>query len=114
MKKLLLIICLSVAVPVAQQGCASSPSTQNTQVQTLKAVGHAAEATVALSAQLYSQGVITAPQARQVMDLYNFQFQKAFGVAVIAAHYDITSIASDDLVKLSVQLANLVTEFQKK
>ena len=50
-KSIFLIITLAFAVPVAvtTPGCASSPTTQNTAVQSLKAVGQTAEGLVALN-----------------------------------------------------------------
>jgi hypothetical protein len=112
--KLLLILCLALAVPlvpVAFTGCAA-PSTRVIEVQSLKSVGQSAEATVALSAQLYRDGKITPAQARQVMDFYNLRFQPAFRFAVTAVQANLESIASPAVVDLASQLAALVLSFQ--
>ncbi len=116
MKKLLLIISLTFAVPVAvlETGCTTTPSTQNIEVQTLKAVGQSAEGAVALSAQLYQAKTITADQARQVMDFYNLKFIPVFKLAVATAHSDLSSIASPDVLALASQLSALVISFQAK
>lgn len=117
MKKLLLVLGLSLAVvtPLAlTTGCSTAPSGRVVQVQTLKAVGHAAEASVAMSAQLYASGVITAAQARQVADFYDTRFQPSYRLAVAAVNANLDSIASPDLVALANQLAALVVQFQSK
>lgn len=113
MKKLLLLVGLALAVPVFQTACTTAPSARVVQVQTLKAVGESAEASVTLSAQLYRDGHITAAQARQVLDFYNLKFQPSFRVAVAAVNSDLSSIASPDVISLAQQLAALVTSFQK-
>lgn len=98
---------------VAYQGCSTPPSGRVAQVQTLKAVGHTAEAAVATSAQLYNGHIITAKQARDVIDLYNLKFQPAFRVAVNAVNANLDSIASPELADLAGQLAALVASYQK-
>lgn len=112
MKKLLLILALAVATPLVQTGCGTSPSSRVVQVQTLKAVGQSADAAVALSAQLYHDGKITAAQANQVRDLYDLKFQPAYRVAVNAVQANLDSIASPDLLALTQQLSTLVASFQ--
>lgn len=94
--------------PVLYQGCSTAPNERVAAVQTLKAVGHSAEATVALSAQLYRDGRITAEQARKVIDKYNQEFLPAFRLAVAAVNSDLSSIASPDLLNLAAQLAALL------
>lgn len=94
-------------------GCSTAPSARVVQVQTLKAVGQSAEAAVALSAQLYNGGTISAAQARQVIDFYNTKFQPAFRLAVSAVNANLDSIASPDVASLASQLAALVASFQK-
>lgn len=115
MKKLLIIAALALSIPVFTPGCANTPQTEKARVvavQTLKSVGQAAETAVGLSAQLYRDGKITAVQARQVLDLYNHEFQPVFRMAVTAAHSDYSSIASSDLITLSAQISALVISFQ--
>lgn len=92
-------------------GCAA-PSSRVVQVQTLKVVGHTAEAAVAASAQLYASGKITAEQARQVMDIYDKQFQPAYRVAVNAVNANLDSIASPELVTIAAQLSALILTFK--
>lgn len=113
--RILFIIALAVgaiAVPFLETSCAA-PSERVVQVQTLKAVGHTADAAVALSAQLYRDGRITAVQARQIMDFYDQKFQPAFRVAVSAVQANLDSIASPDLANLASQLSSLVLQYQK-
>lgn len=115
MKKLLLIICLAVAVPLAGPiGCSTPPSGRVVQVQTLLAVGHTAEAAVSSSAQLYASGLITAKQARDIADLYNDKFQPAYRVAVNAVNSNLESIASPELAGLAAQLAAIVAQYAAK
>lgn len=116
MKTLRLFALLSALVfasvaPVVVTGCASAPSARVAQVQTLKSVGQAADAAVALSAQLYRDGRITAPQARAVMDFYDVRFQPAFRLAVAAVNANLDSIASPDVAALASQLAALVAQY---
>lgn len=113
MKKLALILCLALAVPVLQTGCGSPPSARVVQVQTLKAVGQTAEAAVALSAQLYAAGKITPDQAYQVKALYDTKFQPAFRIAVNAVNANLDSFASPDLIALAQQISDLVVSLQK-
>lgn len=93
-------------------GCTQAPSERVVAVQTLKSVGQAAEASVALSAQLYHDGKITPAQARQVMDFYDTKFTPAFRLAVIATNSSLDSIASPDVMNLATQLASLVANLQ--
>jgi len=113
--RILLIIALAfgaIAIPVLETSCAA-PSERVAQVQTLKAVGHTAEAAVATSAQLYSAGKITPEQARKVMDIYDRQFQPAYRVAVNAVNANLDSIASPELISLAAQLSAIVATFNK-
>ncbi len=112
MKKLMLFLLLAVLPPVAFTGCSSPPDKRVAQVQTLKAVGHAAETAVATTAQLYLAGVITQAQADQVRNLYDNRFQPTFRVAVSAVNANLDSVASPELVALASQLAALVIQFQ--
>lgn len=94
-------------------GCSSAPSERVVQVQSLKAVGHAAESAVALSAQLYRDGRITAAQARTVLDFYNERFQPVYRVAVSAVNANLDTLASPELLSLAGELSNLVLQLQK-
>jgi len=114
MKKLLFIFALAFATPLIVTSCKTSPSTQNVEVQSLKATGQSAEAAVELSAQLYRDHKITDAQARQVMDFFNNRFEPAYNLAVAAAKSDLSSVASPDLMNLAIQLSALVVSFQTK
>jgi hypothetical protein len=103
----------SMLMIASQAGCASPPSARVVQVQSLKAVGHAAEAAVSLAANLYAAKQITAPQAKQVMEFYDQRFQPAFRLAVAGVNANLDSIASADLVALATQLSALVASFSK-
>ena len=93
-------------------GCQTPPSARVVEVQSLKAVGHTADAAVALSAQLYKDGQITAAQAREVLDFYNQNFQPSYRLAVSAVSANLDSIASPDIINLASQLSALVLKFQ--
>lgn len=107
-----LILTVFIVLPVTQTGC-TAPDTRVAQVQTLKAVGHTAEAAVATSAQLYGSHLITDKQARDVIDLYNLRFQPAYRIAVNAVNANLDSLASPELTTISLQLAALVASYQK-
>jgi len=102
-----LFLALLIA-PALQTGCSTPPSARVKTVQTLLAVGHSAEATVALSAQLYRDHRITAVQAQAIIDFYNLKFQPAYRVAVLAAQSNYDSLASPDLLALAAALAALI------
>lgn len=110
--KIILAVLLAV-VPLSFTACSSAPSERVVQVQTLKAVGHTAEAAVTLSAQLYRDHKITAEQARKVMDLYDLKFQPAYRVAVSAVQMNLDSFASPELVALAQELSTLVASYTK-
>lgn len=95
-------------------GCKAPPNERVVAVQTLKSVGQAAEASVALSAQLYHDGRISAVQARQVMEFYDVKFTPSFRLAVIAANSNLDNIASPDVMNLATQLATLVANLQPR
>lgn len=107
MRRLILILCLACA-PVAFTACQSSPHTQVVAVQTLKSIGQAAEATVALSAKLYADKQITAQQARACADAYDRRFQPAFRIAMMAARTDLAAPAPQELIEIAAQLAALI------
>lgn len=107
--KRILVALLLAALPVAGPvGCSTPPSVRVVEVQSLKAVGEAAEAAVALSAHLYASGTVTATQARAVIDFYDGKFQPAFRLAATAARADLSQPASADLAALASQLVALV------
>jgi hypothetical protein len=110
MKKLLLLFCLAVALPVLPTGCSTAPSARVIQVQTLKAVGQSAKTALDASTQLLKQGTITVAQWQKVADAYDHKFQPAFNLAVAAAQSDLSSVASPDLVALGTQIVSLVAE----
>jgi hypothetical protein len=112
MKNLLLILALATAMPLAHTGC-STPTTRNTAVATLKAVGHTAEAAVSLSAQLYADGKITEAQAYAVFDAYNTRYLPAFRVARTAARFDGNAVAPLELINIANDLAALVASYRK-
>lgn len=111
MKKLILFLFLAVLPPLFVS-CSTPPSARVVQVQTLKAVGQSADAAVALSAQLYRDGKITAMQAIQVKNFYDQKFQPTYRLAVAAVQANLDSVASPDLMSLASQLASFVSSLQ--
>lgn len=107
------VLLIGVAFPAlaTTTGCTAPASKRVAAVQTLKAVGHSAEAAVTLTANLYAANRITAAQAKQVMDLYDHRFQTAFRIAVSAVNANLDSFASPELVELAAQLSALVASF---
>ena len=100
--------------PAIFTGCGTPPGARVVQVQSLKAAGHTAESAVALSAQLFRDGKISAGQARDVLDFYNTRFQPVFRLAVQSANSNLDSVASPDLLSLASQLSSLVASFSNK
>jgi len=109
-----IVLCWTGFFVTVSTGCGTPPSERVAQVQTLKAVGHTAEAAVALSAQLYRDGVIDAVQAHRVLNIYDLKFQPAYRVAVATVNANLDSIASPDLVALASEIASLVASYQTK
>ena len=112
--KLCFLLALAFAAPVLVTSCAVSPKAQVYQVQTLKTVGQIAESALVLSAQLYGDKKITAAQAVAIATFYDAKFQPAFGISVMAAKSDLSSIASPDVILLASQLAAMVAQYQTK
>jgi hypothetical protein len=109
-----LFFIMLAALPALTTSCTTAPSSRVAQVQTLKAVGHTAEAAVAASADLYKAKQITDAQARQVIALYDLKFQPAYRLAVSAVNANLDSIASPELVALAAQISALVLTFTQK
>lgn len=105
-------IAAMVLAPLAiTAGCSTAPSSRVSQVMTLKAVGHSAEAAVQSTARLFQAGTITAAQAKQVMDVYDLRFQPAFRLAVTAVNSNLDSVSSPDLIILAAELSALILQF---
>jgi hypothetical protein len=113
LRKFALLIALATALPVVQTGCSTPVSERVAAVQSLKAVGHTAEAAVAATAQFYAAGKITAAQAAEVNRIFDKQFQPAFRIAVNAVNANLESVASPELIALAAQLSALVLTFNK-
>lgn len=113
MKRLTLILCLfGSPIPALFTACATAPSERVSAVQTLKAVGQAAEAAVKESAYLYQNRRINAVQAYEIKVFYDYKFQPAFRLARSAVLGDLNSIAAPDVVALFNQLLALVSNYQ--
>lgn len=114
MKRLLSLLIFAAALgalPLAHTGCQTAPNARVAQVQTLKAVGHSAEAAIQLTAELLRANRITADQARAAMDFYDQKFQPAYRVAVAAVRANFDSLASPEIVGLAAQLSALVASY---
>lgn len=105
------VAALFLGIGAQLTSCSISPSSQVAEYQTLKAVGHIAEAAVATTAQLYGGGQITSDQARRITEFYDGKFQPVYRLAVTAAGSNLNSPASPDVAALAGQLANLVLAF---
>lgn len=110
---ILAIAFFAVASPVVITGCKTLPTERRIVHESLKATGELADAAVALSAQLFRDGKITAAQARAVLEFYDKRFQPSFRFAVVAAQGNLSSIASPDLAALASELSSLIASFQK-
>lgn len=111
MKKILLILCLSLAVPAFFSGCQTAPNERVQAYTTLLAVGHTAEAAVLSSAKALNAGLITNEQAQRVRDLYDKTFQPAYRIAEEAAGSNLSLPASTDLVRIATEMTSLVADF---
>lgn len=117
MKKLITLMLASTVLaisPVMFTGCKTVPNERVQVVQTLKIVGQSAKATVDSAAQLLAQGSITVVQWNKIAAVYDTQFQPAYTLAVAAAHSDLSTVASPDLIGIAAQLAALVAQITTK
>jgi hypothetical protein len=107
------VLTLICGIGIFSSGCSSAPAPaeRTVAVQSLKAVGHAAEATVEMSAQLYRDGRITAEQARAIADFFDGKFQPAYRAAVATAQLDLTRPAPEQLLVLAQQLSALLAAY---
>lgn len=115
-KRFLFILALAcpVALVVAfTSGCAQlgTPSAKQNEVITLKIIGTSAKASIDSAAKLLAAGQINVAQWTAVSTIYDHKFIPAFQVAVNAAHSDLSTIASPDLINLFGQLAALVASY---
>jgi len=119
MKKLHLVLFAALwagffSLPVLQTGCSSSPDQRVQTVQTLKIVGQSAKTSMDAATQLLKQGNISVAQWESIASIYDSKFQPAYALAISAAHSDLSSVASPDLVGLAAQLATLVAQISTK
>jgi hypothetical protein len=114
MKKNALLLCLALVMPLAHVGCQQAPSERVAVAQTLLAVGHSAEATVGISAQLYRDKKISPKQAADIARFYDTRFLPVFRAAVTAAKSDLSTLASPDVLKLASDLSALLAEATKQ
>ena len=103
-----------IFTPLALTGCNTPPDSRVVAVQSLKAVGASAEASMQLAGQLYQAGKITSGQLIAVANFYDGKFQPTFRIAVLAANSDVTAIAPTDVSALATQLATLVASFSAR
>jgi len=111
------LIILSIAVALGCThftACSTPPSARVAQVQTLRAVGEAAKASMDATTQLLKQGTITLDKWQKVATFYDTKFQPAYTVAVYAANSDLSSVSSPDLTNLLNQLLSLASTLTAK
>lgn len=109
---LLLVALLPLFICVETTSCSTPPDKRVQQVQTLKVVGHSAEASVQLTAELEKSGSISHERAKQVYQLYDEKFQPTFRIAVYAATNNLDAAAPEQLISLAAQLSSLVLSLQ--
>lgn len=115
MKKIILLVCLSLApAPALFLSSCAAPSTRVQEVKTLKAVGLAVDGTMKLAAQLYHDGKITAATWNQVAAIHDQQFLPAFNAAVSAVQMNLDSLAGPDVVTLAAQLTSVLAPYLPK
>lgn len=108
MKKLLILLALAVATPVAFTSCSTPPDQRTATVQTLRAVGESAKTAMDAATSLLKSNQITLTQWMKVADLYDHDFQPAYRVAVAAVQSNLDSLASPDVANLAGQVISLV------
>lgn len=114
MKKLILVLALTLALPLAPVGCTQAPSQRSATVMTLKIVGTTAKTAMDAATDLLKRGTITVPQWQKVALFYDTRWQPAFKLAVTTAQSDLSSVASPDLIALAAELTNLVAQLTSK
>lgn len=114
MKRLIVIICLVFLIPVSHSGCATTPSTQQVTVTTLKVVGLTAKAGIDSAAILRRDGKITPEQWGQIAYYYDQRLQPAFALAVQIAQADLSKPASPEVLALAAEFAALVAQYTSK
>lgn len=117
MKRILIslfILFAIVATPVLQTGCQNTPATQSKTVQTLLTIGTTAKTAMDASTQLLKQGAISVDQWRQIANFFDTKWQPAFALAVSAAHSDLSSLASPDLIALAAQFTAFIAQVTAK
>ncbi len=112
MKKLLILLALATALPVAQTGCSTTPSAQLNAVLTLKVSGETAKAAMDGASSLLKDGTITVAQWQKVADIYRNKFQPAFNLAVIAAQGNYATLSSGDVSAALTEILKLTEAFK--
>ncbi len=107
MKKLLLFLCLAIALPMASTSCSTAPSARVQEVTTLKALGAARDAAMQVAGQMWRDGKITDAQRDKIIAYHDNVFQPAYRLAVTGVQGDL-SLASPDLINLFTQLQALI------
>lgn len=112
MKRLLLILCLAVASPLAPIACKTAPSERQVEVKSLLVVGTSVDAAMKVAAQLVKDVYITGEQWGKIA-VAHARYQQAFKLAVDAVKSDLSLAAPADLVKLSTELIAIIQSYQK-
>lgn len=112
MKKLLLLIILAVATPLAPLGCKTAPSERQVEVKSLLVVGTSVDAAMKVAAQLVKDGYLTGDQWGKIATAHA-RYQQAFKLAVDAVKSDLSMAAPADLVRLSTELIAIIQSYQK-
>lgn len=111
MKKLILILYLALACPLAPIGCNSSPSSRNTEVQTLLVVGNSVDLAMKAAAQAFKDGYLTGEQWGKIAVAYA-RYQQAFKLAVDTVKSDLSLAAPADIIQLSTELLTIIQSYR--
>lgn len=111
MTRLLLILFLAVATPLAVTSCQSTDQSQ--VVHTLQAVGQTAKGAMDGATLLLKDGKIDGVKWQKVADIYDLKFQPAFAVAVSMAKTDLSQPSPAELVAITEEITTLVASFSK-
>ncbi len=106
MKKLLLILCLAVATPLAVTSCNIAPTERTQAVMTLKVLGISRDTAMQTAGMLWRDGKIDDAKRDQIIAAHD-KFQEAYRLAVKNVQADLT-LASPALLTLFSDLTALI------
>ena len=112
MKKLTLIICLSLAVPVAFTSCATPQTVHNVEVKSVLVVATGVDAGMKVAAQLFKDGFITKLQWDQIAAVHG-RYQSLLKLTVDAVKGNTSAPSPADLAALAAEVISIINSYRK-